>query len=98
MPSLKGTSILSYYIGNHRVVFCLFDIETAGGYCGLVQLSAQVFRFSNFVKSIHDFIPTFDVQDQWLKYTLWGDNITYVHGLHANSDAIKAVKEINHVT
>jgi len=40
----KGASIAHRYLQKEKLVYVSFDIETAGESCGIVQLSAQIFR------------------------------------------------------
>ena len=40
----KGKSIAHYNLKAKRVVFVSLDVETGGEYCGIIQLSAELFR------------------------------------------------------
>ena len=43
----KERSIAHYQITNGKTVYMSFDIETGGGYAGIVQMSAELFRLKN---------------------------------------------------
>ncbi len=43
----KGKSIAHYNIKSGKIAYISFDIETGGEECGIIQLSAQIFRLGN---------------------------------------------------
>ena len=40
----RGKSIAHFDLTNNKVVFLSLDLETGGEYCGIIQLSGQLFR------------------------------------------------------
>ena len=43
-PILKGMSLAHFDFEQNNVVFVSFDTETGGEFCGILQLSAEMFR------------------------------------------------------
>ena len=44
----KGKSIAHHYMPS-KMVYVSFDVETGGEYCGIIQMSANIFRINNNV-------------------------------------------------
>ena len=44
----RGKSIAHHYMSS-KMVYVSFDVETGGEYCGIIQMSANIFRINNNV-------------------------------------------------
>ncbi len=90
LPTPKGKSIVHHHIQQNKLSFLSFDIETGGEFCGIVQMSGQVFRFVDGGDRVQS-----EQSDIFNKYVrppdgaIWDTNATQVHGLTASSDEIK---------
>jgi len=47
----KGKLIAQHYMPS-KIVYVSFDVESGGEYCGIVQMSANIFRINNNVGEI----------------------------------------------
>ena len=47
IPIPRGKSVAHHYFIKGRLIYCSFDVETGGEYCGIVQISAEIFRIKN---------------------------------------------------
>mmetsp|Transcript_24332 Transcript_24332/g.48822 ORF Transcript_24332/g.48822 Transcript_24332/m.48822 type:complete len:140 (-) Transcript_24332:434-853(-) len=80
----KGKSIAHYNIKSGKIAYISFDIETGGEECGIIQLSAQIFRLGN-----NDTMETSN-EDEFNKFVkppegaVWNSEATEVHGLTSN--------------
>ena len=79
----KGMSIAHNYLTQEKLVYISFDIETGGEYCGIVQISAQVFRISE-----HNSKHTSEIESHTFnRYVkppddaVWNERSCSVHGL-----------------
>ena len=90
----KGKSIAHNIIEGGKAVFISFDIETGGEFCGILQVSAEIFRQNPVDFMGTDFIrdpDTFNEYVQPPKDALWNEQVCRnSHGLSANSDVIKS--------
>jgi len=87
----KGKSIAHHYMPS-KMVYVSFDVETGGEYCGIIQMSANIFRINNNVGEIES--ESFDRYVKPRDGAIWSSSSTDVHGLHANSPQIKNAKGI----
>ncbi len=103
----KGKSIAHNHIKDGKVVFLSFDVETGGEQCGIVQISAQVFRFpaGDFTSSKSKTPPSITIPenaifDEYVKPhpdAVWSSSSTQVHGLSPTSPEIQHEEEIEFV-
>ena len=84
----KGKSIAHHYMPS-KMVYVSFDVETGGEYCGIIQMSANIFRINNNVGEIES--ESFDRYVKPRDGTIWSPFSTDVHGLH-KSRMQKALK------
>ena len=93
-PIPRNKSIAHWDIITNRAVFVSLDIETGGTYCGIIQLSAEIFVILN---DEHD--PTAEPtichnNETFNEYinpgenALWDPQCSSIHGLHAQSPEI----------
>jgi len=93
----KGKSIAHNVINNDRAVFCSFVLEHGGEYCGIIQVSAQLFCINNF----HANPKVEHISNKFNKYVrppnsaIWDQNTTAVHHLSSNSPQILSADPIN---
>lgn len=89
-----GKSIAHHYITSGDVVYCSFDLETGGEYCGIVQISAELFSPNPADALGLDFISnpdTFNSYVQPPEGALWNDDACRnSHNLTSNSECIKS--------
>jgi len=71
----KGASVAHHYLQKEKLVYVSFNIEAAGESCGIVQLSAQIFRVAhrNGVTECEVEEETFDKYVQPGKDAIWDD-------------------------
>jgi hypothetical protein len=95
-PIPPGKSIAHHYIKAHQVVYCSLDIETGGEYCGIIQLSAELFRHNTADPTGSDFIPVPETFNQYIQppeTAIWNEQACRnSHGLTANSEVIKSAR------
>ena len=93
-PISRNKSIAHWDIFNNRAVFVSLDIETGGTYCGIIQLSAEIFVV---LYDEHDLTaePTICHNNKMFnEYINPGENAlldpqcSSIHGLHAQSPEI----------
>ncbi len=99
-PIPRGKSIAHHHITSGRAVFCSFDMETGGEYCGIIQISAQLFRISTQEKKKMTFAVEPSTFNKYIKPpegSIWDPHCTQVHGLNSNSPIIKNANRINQV-
>ena len=87
----KGKSIAHHYMPS-KMVYVSFDVETGEEYCGIIQMSANIFRINNNVGEIES--ESFDRYVKPRDGAIWSSSSTDVHGVHANSPQIKNAKGI----
>ena len=93
----KGASIAHQYIKKEKLVYVSFDIETAGESCGIVQVSAQIFRmvYRNGATESEIEEETFNKYVQPGKDAIWDEKACSIHGLSKDDDRIVNADEID---
>ena len=93
----KGASIAHQYIKKEKLVYVSFDIETAGESCGIVQVSAQIFRmvYRNGATESEIEEETFNKYVQPGKDAIWDEKASSIHGLSKDDDRIVNADEID---
>ena len=93
-PIPRNKYIAHWPISENRAIFVSLDIATGGVYCGIVQLSAEIFVVL-YDKHDPNAKPTIcHCNDTFNKYinpgenALWDAQCSSVHGLHAQSPEI----------
>ena len=71
-PIPRSKSIAHHDIANNNIVYLSLDLETGGEYCGIIQLSGQLFRPNPADISGSDFI---DVEDTFNSYVRPPDGV-----------------------
>ena len=74
----KGNSIAHHYMLS-KMVYLSFDVKTGGEYCGIVQMSANIFRINNNVGKIES--ESFDRYVKPHDGAIWSPFSTDVHDL-----------------
>jgi hypothetical protein len=101
LPIPCGKSLAHHYIRAHKVVYCSFDLEHGGEYCGVIQISAQLFRHNIVDCTGRDFIhvaKTFNLYIQQPEDAIWNEVACQAtHKLHANSPQIWAANPFDFV-
>jgi len=87
----REKSIAHHYMRS-KMVYVSFDVETGGKYCGIIQMSANIFRINNNDGEIER--ESFHRNVKLRDGAIWSSFSTDVHGLHANSPEIKNAKGI----
>ena len=92
----KGASIAHHYIQRKKLVYVSFDIETAGESCGIVQISAQVFRMVYRNGNIESEIEkeTFNRYVRPGDEAIWDERSCSIHGLSKDDKRITNADEI----
>ena len=96
-PIPKSKSIAHHYMTKNRLVFVSFDIETGGELCGIIQISAEIFRFEK------DGTPSIEKEtfDEYVKPpsdAYWNETACrQTHGLHADHPNIKEASSLSDV-
>jgi len=89
IPIPKGKSIAHHHM-HSDIVYCSFDLETGGEFCGIVQMSAQMFRIrvenGKMVGEIEE--ETFNEYVKPPDGSIWSTHATDVHGLHESHPQI----------
>ena len=79
-----------------KLVYISFDIETGGEYCGIVQISAQIFRVvkhnSTYESNIEQ--ENFDEHVKPPDDAIWDQHATAVHGLTKDDERIVSADSI----
>ena len=73
-----------------KLVYISFDIETGGEYCGIVQISAQIFRVMNHNSTFESNIEP-EIFDEYVKPpddAIWDPRACDVHGLSVDDERI----------
>jgi hypothetical protein len=97
MPIPKSKSIAHHYMTKNRLVFISFDIETSGEQCGIIQISAEIFRLEK------DGTPSIEREtfDEYVKPppdAFWNEiACNSTHGLHADHEHIKNASSLSDV-
>ncbi len=95
----KGKLIAHHVINNDCAVFCSFDLEHGGEYCGIIQVSAQLFCVNNF----HANPKVEYISNAFNKYVrpsgsaIWEQNTTNIHHLSSTLPQILSANPINQV-
>jgi len=80
-------SIARHDLEYNKIVFCPLDVETGGKFCGIIQLSAELFHFDG-----NDVIRDNNTFTQYInppEGALWNEVASQTsHRLHANSPQI----------
>ena len=86
----KGKSIAHYDLEAKRIVFVSLDVETGGEYCGIIQLSAEIFRKNNAGPSYNRVVEAFNHYVRPPDGTIWNEEACRAsHGLTAESRQIQ---------
>ncbi len=84
----KGKSIAHYDLKAKRIVFVSLDVETGGEYCGIIQLSAEIFRKTG--STINRVAEAFNQYVRPPDGTIWNEEACLAsHGLTAESRQIQ---------
>ena len=96
-PVTPSKSIAHHYMVYSRLVFVSFDIETGGEQCGIIQISAEIFRFEkDGTPSIEN--DSFDEYVRPPSDAYWNSNsCKRTHGLHADHPQIKDASSLSEV-
>jgi hypothetical protein len=101
LPIPRGKSLAHHYIKTNKVVYCSFDLEHGGEYCGVIQISAQLFRPNIADITGQDFVrveKTFNQYIQPPEGAIWNEAACQAtHKLHANSPQIRAANPFDFV-
>jgi inhibitor of KinA sporulation pathway (predicted exonuclease) len=79
-----------------KLVYISFDIETGGEYCGIVQISAQIFRVASHNSTFESNIES-EVFDEYVKPpddAIWDPRCSDVHGLTPDDEKISKADSI----
>jgi hypothetical protein len=92
-----GKSIAHFDIEAKRVVYCSFDLETAGEHGGVIQVSAQLFRPNPVDPTGEDFIR---VEETFNRYVcppdgaIWNEQACRLsHGLSSSDECIQNARD-----
>jgi hypothetical protein len=75
-------------VGNN-LFFVSFDIETGGTYCGIVQISAKMFRLVHDQSAQKPTPPPFNEYVNPGASAIWDPASSLIHGLTAESSEIQ---------
>ena len=93
LPIPKNKSIAHNYIVSGNIVYCSFDIQTGGEFCGIVQMSAQKLRISGG-NTIEVEEETFNAYVKPGDGAIWDERLTSIHGLSAAKPEIQSTPDI----
>jgi hypothetical protein len=100
-PIPRNKSIAHWYYVENDLVFVSFDIETGGTYCGIVQISAEMFRLVHDPSAQQNTPPTLiHLETTFNEYVnhgasaIWDPACSRIHGLTAESPEIQAADGI----
>lgn len=100
-PIPRGKSLAHHYINVNRVVYCSFDLEHGGEYCGIIQISAQLFRKKIADSTVQHFIRDNQTFNRYVRPpdgAIWNEvACRATHKLHANSPEILAANPFDFV-
>ncbi len=89
----RGKSIAHFNLTNNKVVFLSLDLETGGEYCGIIQLSGQLFRQDPEDHQKKSFIIVDDTFNEYVAPpdgAFWNEEACrQSHGLSARSPEIQ---------
>jgi hypothetical protein len=86
----KGKSIAHHDLRANRIVFVSLDVETGGEYCGIIQLSAELFRKNTANSTYNRVSEAFNQYVRPPDGTIWNEEACHAsHGLTAESIQIK---------
>jgi hypothetical protein len=93
-PIPRTKSIAHHDLKANKVVWCSLDLETGGEYCGIIQLSAELFRLNSVDPTRSDYIrepQTFNHYVRPPDGTFWNEEACQrSHGLTAQSPQIQS--------
>ena len=83
-PVPAGKSLAHFAISSGEAFYASFDIETAGEYGGICQISMELFsiNWETTPPTISRCPETFDRYVNPGENAIWEDNLTRIHGLH----------------
>lgn len=88
----RGKSIAHFDLQAHNIVFLSLDLETGGEYCGIIQLSGQLFQFDPQDPRGIDIIYAQTTFNEYVcppEGAFWNEQACQAsHGLHAQSPEI----------
>lgn len=91
-PIPRNKSIAHFDLQNNTVVFCSLDLETGGEYCGIIQLSAELFRPNPSDPLSLDHMKVEEAFDMYVKpppNAIWNEEACRSsHGLTASSTEV----------
>jgi len=96
----SGKSITHFDLLSNNVVYCSLDVETGGEYCGIIQLSVELFCFNNEDPDyrVDHIEPTFNEYVRPPDGAIWNEASAQTsHRLHANSPQILSASTFNTV-
>ena len=83
----RGNSISHSLHTKINLVFTSFDLEIGGGRCGIIQISAQIFRIQNIEAGVE--VNVFDEYVNPGSETVWNDQACIAsHGLSSGHEKI----------
>ena len=98
-PVPAGKSLAHFAISSGEAFYASFDIETAGEYGGICQISMELFsiNWETTPPTISRCPETFDRYVNPGENAIWDDNLTRIHGLHPADPRIISAQNIYHV-
>ena len=86
---LRGKSIRHSLYTKNKLVFISSDLETGGERCGIIQISAQIFRIQNNEAEIEVQVNVFNEYFNPGWEAVWNDQVcTASHGLSSGHENI----------
>ena len=89
----RGKSIAHFDLHNHKIVFLSLDLETGGEYCGIIQLSGQLFRQNPVDAQGNTFLLVTETFNEYVSLpdgAFWNDEASRLsHGLCTRSPVIQ---------
>jgi hypothetical protein len=88
-----GKSIAHFDLKDNKIAFLSLDLETGGEYCGIIQLSGQLFRQNSTDRRQNAFIPVEETFNEYVRPpdgAFWNEEASRLsHGLSARSPEIQ---------
>jgi len=96
----KGKSIAHKWIATEKAVYISLDIDTGGENCGIIELSAQIFRTVQHNSKLTSEIKRecFDEYVRPSNGAIWDENLFQIHGFHRGHPLIKEADNITAVS
>jgi hypothetical protein len=94
LPIPRNKSIAHHDLKDNNIVWCSLDLETGGEYCGIIQLSAELFRLNPADVTRSDYIREPETFNHYVRPpdgTYWNEEACRrSHGLTAESPQIQS--------